>query len=397
MAKKYINKAEGTDPIVKARIMSIPAPYDVRSVVDTYNDLFDKSTYSYSELYVGMLVITYDTQDVYVLSKLPGSRDNAIKWAKNIKWKKINVSEINPEDYLSYYQQKLGARVVGSFDELLSPSLESPFAGMFGVVKVSAESGSESEDESGLYVLTREPNTTASNWYRILGGSGGGNAGSGLDVTEVITSDGSVPAAGTGFSIAANASDALIVETYVDNGLEAGKYYTSRGLSSSDKNGGNVLNTEYIKLTNGGGSYIQLNSSKDKNWIELNIVDDTLGFGMEDVTWIDTKGVEHQMTESPLVLPKETPISFGNKNVNFNGMTETRSNGNDIYTFGSSGSSTYSDVDIYTTDILPTVYAYADGKPVRVLTEGDKDELINMISEATDFTPITDTQIRNLF
>ena len=396
MAKKYINKAEGTDPIIKARIMSIPAPYDVRSVVDTYNDLFDKSTYSYSELYVGMLVITYDTQDVYVLSKLPGSRDNAIKWAKNIKWKKINVSEINPEDYLSYYQQKLGARVVGSFDELLSPSLESPFAGMFGVVKVSAESGSESEDESGLYVLTREPNTTASNWYRILGGSGGGNAGSGLDVTEVITSDGSVPAAGTGFSIAANASDALIVETYVDNGLEAGKYYTSRGLSSSDKNGGNVLNTEYIKLTNGGGSYIQLNSSKDKNWIELNIVDDTLGFGMEDVTWIDTKGVEHQMTESPLVLPKETPISFGNKNVNFNGMTETRSNGNDIYTFGSGGS-TYSDVDIYTTDILPTVYAYADGKPVRVLTEGDKDELINMISEATDFTPITDTQIRNLF
>ena len=397
MAKKYINKAEGTDPIIKARIMSIPAPYDVRSVVDTYNDLFDKSTYSYSELYVGMLVITYDTQDVYVLSKLPGSRDNAIKWAKNIKWKKINLSEINPANYLSYYQQKLGARVVGSFDELLSPSLESPFAGMFGVVKVSAESGSESEDESGLYVLTREPNTTASNWYRILGGSGGGNAGSGLDVTEVITSDGSVPAAGTGFSIAANASDALIVETYVDNGLEAGKYYTSRGLSSSDKNGGNVLNTEYIKLTNGGGSYIQLNSSKDKNWIELNIVDDTLGFGMEDVTWIDTKGVEHQMTESPLVLPKETPISFGNKNVNFNGMTETRSNGNDIYTFGSSGSSTYSDVDIYTTDILPTVYAYADGKPVRVLTEGDKDELINMISEATDFTPITDTQIRNLF
>ena len=396
MAKKYINKAEGTDPIVKARIMSIPAPYDVRSVVDTYNDLFDKSTYSYSELYVGMLVITYDTQDVYVLSKLPGSRDNAIKWAKNIKWKKINLSEINPANYLSYYQQKLGARVVGSFDELLSPSLESPFAGMFGVVKVSAESGSESEDESGLYVLTREPNTTASNWYRILGGSGGGNAGSGLDVTEVITSDGSVPAAGTGFSIAANASDALIVETYVDNGLEAGKYYTSRGLSSSDKNGGNALNTEYIKLTNGGGSYIQLNSSKDKNWIELNIVDDTLGFGMEDVTWIDTKGIEHQMTESPLVLPKETPISFGNKNVNFNGMTETRSNGNDIYTFGSSGS-TYSDVDIYTTDILPTVYAYADGKPVRVLTEGDKDELINMISEATDFTPITDTQIRNLF
>ena len=396
MAKKYINKAEGTDPIVKARIMSIPAPYDVRSVVDTYNDLFDKSTYSYSELYVGMLVITYDTQDVYVLSKLPGSRDNAIKWAKNIKWKKINLSEINPANYLSYYQQKLGARVVGSFDELLSPSLESPFAGMFGVVKVSAESGSESEDESGLYVLTREPNTTASNWYRILGGSGGGNAGSGLDVTEVITSDGSVPAAGTGFSIAANASDALIVETYVDNGLEAGKYYTSRGLSSSDKNGGNVLNTEYIKLTNGGESYIKFNSADNANWIELSIVDDSLGFGMKDVTWIDSEGVEHQMTESPLILPKETPISFGDKSVDFRGMTETRSNDDGVYTFGTDGS-TYSDIDIYTSNVLPTVYAYADGTKVRVLTEGDKYELENMISEATDFSPITDEQIRSLF
>ena len=364
-------------------------PADIRTVVSNVEDLTNGTI---PNVYQGLVVNIAGTGDLYVFI---GTSIRAAKLPKN--WIKVGGEEINPANYLSYYQQKLGARVVGSFDELLSPSLESPFAGMFGVVKVSAESGSESEDESGLYVLTREPNTTASNWYRILGGSGGGNAGSGLDVTEVITSDGSVPAAGTGFSIAANASDALIVETYVDNGLEAGKYYTSRGLSSSDKNGGNVLNTEYIKLTNGGGSYIQLNSSKDKNWIELNIVDDTLGFGMEDVTWIDTKGIEHQMTESPLVLPKETPISFGNKNVNFNGMTETRSNGNDIYTFGSSGSSTYSDVDIYTTDILPTVYAYADGKPVRVLTEGDKDELINMISEATDFTPITDTQIRNLF
>ena len=364
-------------------------PADIRTVVSNVEDLTNGTI---PNVYQGLVVNIAGTGDLYVFI---GTSIRAAKLPEN--WIKVGGEEINPANYLSYYQQKLGARVVGSFDELLSPSLESPFAGMFCVVKVSAESGSESEDESGLYVLTREPNTTASNWYRILGGSGGGNAGSGLDVTEVITSDGSVPAAGTGFSIAANASDALIVETYVDNGLEVGKYYTSRGLSSSDKNGGNVLNTEYIKLTKGGGSYIQLNSSKDKNWIELNIVDDTLGFGMEDVTWIDTKGVEHQMTESPLVLPKETPISFGNKNVNFNGMTETRSNGNDIYTFGSSSGSTYSDVDIYTTDILPTVYAYADGKPVRVLTEGDKDELINMISEATDFTPITDTQIRNLF
>ena len=381
MAKKYINKTQGTDPIISSRNMIVAAPYDVRSVVDTYNDLFDKNTYSYTELYIGMLVITYDTQDVYVLSKLPGSRDNAIKWAENIKWKKINTSEINPEDYLSYYQEQLGAKVLNSADGLVG--IANPFTGQFAYVK---DDPNTSEDESGLYIYTGQ------GWKRIF--TGNSTSGSG-DVSNVITTDGTIPESGTGFSISANDPNALIEETYVDSALESGKYYTSRGLSSSDKNGGNTLNTEYIKLTNGGESYIKLNSADNANWIELSIVDDSLGFGMGDVTWIDSEGVEHKMTESPLVLPKETPISFGNKTVDFNGMTETRSDGSS-YIFGNDGS-TYSDVDIYTSDVLPTVYAYADGTPVRVLTEGDKYELENMISEATDFSSITDEQIADLF
>ena len=381
MAKKYINKTEGTDPIIKARVMSMPAPYDVRSVVDTYNDLFDKSTYSYSELYVGMLVITYDTQDVYVLSKLPGSRDNAIKWAENIKWKKINASEINPEDYLSYYQEQLGAKVLNSADGLVG--IANPFTGQLAYVK---DDPNTSEDESGLYIYTGQ------GWKKIFTGNSASGSG---DISSVITTDGTIPESGTGFSISANDPDALIEETYVDNGFEPNTYYTSRGLSSSDKNGGNALNTEYIKLTKGGESYIQLNSSINENWIELSIVDDSLGFGMKDVTWIDSEGVEHQMTESPLVLPKETPISFGDKAVDFKGMTETRSDGSS-YIFGNDGS-TYNDIDIYTSNVLPTVYAYADGTPVRVLTEGDRYELENMISEATDFSPITREQIASLF
>lgn len=381
MAKKYISKTQGTDPIISSRNMIVAAPYDVRSVVDTYNDLFDKNTYSYTELYIGMLVITYDTQDVYVLSKLPGSRDNAIKWAENIKWKKINASEINPEDYLSYYQEQLGAKVLNSADGLVG--IANPFTGQFAYVK---DDPNTSEDESGLYIYTGQ------GWKRIF--TGNSTSGSG-DVSNVITTDGTIPESGTGFSISANDPNALIEETYVDSVLESGKYYTSRGLSSSDKNGGNTLNTEYIKLTKGGESYIQLNSADNTNWIELSIVDDSLGFGMGDVTWIDSEGVEHQMTGSPLVLPKETPISFGNKVVDFNGMTETRSDGSS-YIFGNDGS-TYSDVDIYTSDVLPTVYAYADGTPVRVLTEGDKYELENMISEATDFSSITDEQIADLF
>ena len=381
MAKKYISKTEGTDPIIKSRNMLVAAPYDVRSVVDTYNDLFDKNTYSYTELYIGMLVITYDTQDVYVLSKLPGSRDNAIKWAENIKWKKINASEINPADYLSYYQEQLGAKVLNSADGLVG--IANPFTGQFAYVK---DDPNTSEDESGLYIYTGQ------GWKRIF--TGNSTSGSG-DVSNVITTDGTIPESGTGFSISANDPNALIEETYVDNGFEPNTYYTSRGLSSSDKNGGNALNTEYIKLTKGGESYIQLNSADNTNWIELSIVDDSLGFGMKDVTWIDSEGVEHKMTESPLVLPKETPISFGDKVVDFKGMTETRSDGSS-YIFGNDGS-TYSDIDIYTSDVLPTVYAYADGTPVRVLTEGDKDELVNMISEATDISAITDEQIADLF
>ena len=381
MAKKYISKTEGTDPIIKSRNMLVAAPYDVRSVVDTYNDLFDKNTYSYTELYIGMLVITYDTQDVYVLSKLPGSRDNAIKWAENIKWKKINASEINPADYLSYYQEQLGAKVLNSADGLVG--IANPFTGQFAYVK---DDPNTSEDESGLYIYTGQ------GWKRIF--TGNSTSGSG-DVSNVITTDGTIPESGTGFSISANDPNALIEETYVDNGFEPNTYYTSRGLSSSDKNGGNALNTEYIKLTKGGGSYIQLNSANNANWIELSIVDDSLGFGMKDVTWIDSEGIEHQMTESPLVLPKETPISFGNKVVDFKGMTETRSDGSS-YIFGNDGS-TYSDIDIYTSNVLPTVYAYADGTPVRVLTEGDRYELENMISEATDFSSITDEQIADLF
>ena len=381
MAKKYINKTQGTDPIISSRNMLVAAPYDVRSVVDTYNDLFDKNTYSYTELYIGMLVITYDTQDVYVLSKLPGSRDNAIKWKENIKWKKINASEINPADYLSYYQEQLGAKVLNSADGLVG--IANPFTGQFAYVK---DDPNTSEDESGLYIYTGQ------GWKKIFTGNSASGSG---DISSVITTDGTIPESGTGFSISANGPDALIEETYVDNSLEPNTYYTSRGLSSSDKNGGNALNTEYIKLTKGGESYIQLNSADNANWIELNIVDGSLGFGMEDVTWIDSEGVEHKMTESPLVLPKETPISFGDKVVDFKGMTETRRDGSS-YIFGNDGS-TYSDIDIYTSNVLPTVYAYADGTPVRVLTEGDKDELVNMISEATDFSSITDEQIADLF
>ena len=382
MAKTYYDSRYDQDSIIHSYSMGMSAPFDSRAVVDTTQDLYTKSTFKYAELYVGMVVVTLDTNDMYVLSVKPKVTVTSSKWHDAIVWKKIGNVDFNPEDYLSYYQEQLGAKVLNSADGLVG--IANPFTGQLAYVK---DDPNTSEDESGLYIYTGQ------GWKRIF--TGNSVSGSG-DVSNVITTDGTIPESGTGFSISANDPNALIEETYVDSALESGKYYTSRGLSSSDKNGGNALNTEYIKLTKGGGSYIQLNSADNANWIELSIVDDSLGFGMKDVTWIDSEGVEHQMTESPLVLPKETPISFGDKAVDFKGMTETRSNEDGVYTFGTDGS-TYSDIDIYTSNVLPTVYAYADGTKVRVLTEGDKYVLENMISEATDFSPITDEQIRSLF
>ena len=349
-------------------------PVDIRTVVSSKDDLTNGTI---PNVYKGIVVNVAGTGDLYVFI---GTSVRDAKLPKN--WIKVGGKEINPADYLSYYQEQLGAKVLNSADGLVG--IANPFTGQFAYVK---DDPNTSEDESGLYIYTGQ------GWKRIFTGNSASGSG---DVSNVITTDGTIPESGTGFSISANDPNALIEETYVDSALESGKYYTSRGLSSSDKNGGNALNTEYIKLTKGGESYIQLNSADNTNWIELSIVDDSLGFGMKDVTWIDSEGIEHQMTENPLVLPKETPISFGNKTVDFNGMTETRSNDGSSYTFGVDGS-TYSDIDIYTSDVLPTVYAYADGTPVRVLTEGDKDELVNMISEATDISAITDEQIADLF
>lgn len=383
MGKSYISSAGGS-ALSSVKKFNVKAPFDVRSVVETYDDLYSKDTYSYTEVYVGMLVVVKDTKDLYVCTASPSVRDTTQdKWGAAIKWKKINASEINPADHLLYYQEQLGAKILDSAESL--GSIANPFTGQFAYVK---DDPNTSEDESGLYIYTGQ------GWMKIFTGNSASGSG---DISSVITSDGTVPTSGTGFSIAADGPDALVEETYVDNGFAPNTYYTSRGLNSSKQNGGSDIDYSHIKLTKGNSeSYIQLNSTDDPNWIELYIAKDdySLGFGMGDVTWMDSQGVVHPMETNPLVLPKEIPISFGDKTVDFRGMTETRSDG--VYTFGTDGS-TYSDVDIYTSKVLPTVYAYADGTPVRVLTEGDKYELENMISEATDFSPITDEEIRNLF
>lgn len=388
MAKTYYDSQYDQDSIIHSYSMGMPAPFDSRAVVDTTQDLYTKSTFKYAELYVGMVVVTLDTNDIYVLSVKPKATVNSSKWPDTIVWKKIGDVNFEPADYLSYYQEQLGAKILNSADGLVG--IANPFAGQFAYVK---DDPNTSEDESGLYIYTGQ------GWKKIFTGNSASGSG---DISSVITTDGTIPESGTGFSITSNDPDALVEEIYVDDYLHAGLYYTSKGINSSKDNGGNELEgIDYITLSN-GDSWIRFDK---ESTITLYIRDESLGFNMENIVGIiDSTGTEtrnpyagYPYTESPisLTLGGNTFIKF-NKDIYFTGMTEVRGEDSTEYIFGQTGSN-YEDLDIYSVNVLPTVYAYADGTPVRVLTEGDKDELISMISEATDFTPITDTQIRNLF
>lgn len=348
-------------------------PLDVRLVVNAVEDLTNGTI---PNLYTGIVVNVKGTGDLYILTS------NA-RGASNINnWKKVGSGsgEIDPEDYLSYYQEKLGAVILDSVSGL--SSIESPFIGQFAYVKDDPNS---SEDESALYVYN------GSNWVSI---STGGS--SSADMSTVITTDGAMPTSGSGITVSNDAEGAFVEETYVDDYLHAGVYYTSRGLNGSLSNGGSELgdDVDYITLSNSGTSYIKLFASSNENWIELYVDDDTLGFIMSDVKYVDGEGTEHVMSSNPLVLPKEGVISFS-VDVDFTGLDETRNDDPTTYEFGNTGSN-YNDVDIYNSKVLPTIYAYSDNTPVRVLTEGDKEELLSKIGEAEPET-ISNEDIMDLF
>lgn len=355
-------------------------PIDDRMVVDTIDDL---TNLSLEPTYAGMMVSVVGTDenganivDTYILLK--GGR----KYSKFISnWKKIGGTDINPDDF--------GARIVDSVDALTN--LPFTFEGQFAIVKDTQ--GASEVDESGLYVLIDKTNNL---WQKVIS-TGGSQSG---DISDVITTDGTVPTSGSGLSINGNDKDAFIEEIYLSNNdvMEGNKFYTSRGLNASDKNGGELKDENFIVLSKGGGSYIKLfpAGSLDGNWIELSITDESLGLSMSDIKYIDAGGVIHTMEENPLVLPYETPISFGN-DFTLNGLKETRHGDASEYVFGEGVGSTYNDVDIYTSNILPTVYAYSNGTPVKVLTEADKTEIITIIEENSEPEVITNPEIIALF
>lgn len=358
-------------------VVSENKPLDVRLVVNAVEDLTNGTI---PNLYTGIVVNVKGTGDLYILTS------NA-RGASNINnWKKVGggSGEINPEDYLSYYQEKLGAVILDSVSGL--SSIESPFIGQFAYVKDDPNS---SEDESALYVYN------GNNWVPISTG------GSSTDMSTIITTDGTMPTSGNGISVSTEEDGSFVEEIYADDYLHSGVYYTSRGINSSKDNGGNELEgIDYITLSN-GDSWIRFDN---KSTITIYIRDDSLGFNMENIVGIiDSNGTEiknpyagYPYTESPISisLNGKTYIKF-NKDIYFTGLTETRDDGSEEYIFGQTGSN-YEDLDFYTTNILPTVYAYSNGEAVRVLTEGDKEELLNKIDEAEPET-ISNEDIMDLF
>ena len=128
MGKSYKDFTGGS-ALSTVKEIKVKAPFDVRGIVDTYDDLYSKDTYSYTEVYVGMLVVVKDTKDLYVCTASPSSRDTTqAKWGAAIKWKKINYA-------------------IDSIDDL--EDIENPYVGQFAYVK---DDPNTSEDESGLYI-----------------------------------------------------------------------------------------------------------------------------------------------------------------------------------------------------------------------------------------------------
>ena len=220
--------------------------------------------------------------------------------------------------------------------------------------------------------------------------------------SEVITTDGTQPTSGSGLSVSDNAENAFVEEVYADDYLHAGVYYASKGIAGSDKNGGSELEgVGHIVLSNGGNSWIKINS---RGVMTVLIEDDSLGFNAENIVGLISNDHEYINPYEGHAYPgSRLTFSLGSGDmikfdidVDFTGFTEVRDDESEEYIFGQTGSN-YEDIDFYSVNVLPTVNAYVDGVSTRVLTEGDKLELANMIDEKSSIQPISNQEILNLF
>ena len=191
-------------------VISANKPIDVRTVVDTYEDLVNVA-----RPYTGIVVGVKGTADLYVLT-------SSIRGVKKLSnWVKVGGSDFKPEDYTSYYNVK----VKDTPEELTS--VENAYQGMLVYVKDNADT---SEDESGLYILVGDDSTVITNWKKVTSGGGSG------DVQSVITTDGTIPTSNSGIKVT-KIDSTDVEEVYADDETGTILFYTE--YKASDGQQGN--------------------------------------------------------------------------------------------------------------------------------------------------------------
>lgn len=314
--------------------IGVDAPIDDRFVVETFDDLVNNYLYGGVHYYTGVTVYVADEKQIYVLTASPSELDE------------LTIGD-DPETELKKYWIKIssgssnGHSIVSSIDRLTDNSIDSLAKG--SVVYVNNVSDTLN---NGLYILIGDDATDISNWMR--------NSGA---VTIQKTNE--------------------VVRDYIssDNTISSDKFYTSQGLNTYEDD--ETAGEDYITLSNGGSSYIKLYNGSNDKWIVMNLVDDSLGFSIDDVSIIGSNGkVAGYLNGTE--LSKGTLVKFG-KDIDFTGFIETRPDGT-TYTFGVDGSN-YEDVDIYTEKDIVNVTVYDGSKSAKVLTDVDKDEIEDKISE----------------
>ena len=345
------------------------APIDERFVVLTLDDLTNGT--SITNPYTGLVVYVESEEDLYVLTATDAIKKNA----KNIEyWKKFGLNS-----------NKSKVIIVSSVGDLTDESIEDISKGALVYVDESQES--DSEDNSGLYVLIDDDSTSINNWIKVSGA-----VSSDFNIDDYLSINENAPLSGNGIRIT-DTQESVLDYISDDNTIKADEFYTSFGLNSYDSDDSDIYDYEYITLSNGGSSYIKLFDKNGENWISMNLVDDSLGFTLSDVKVKSPDGTISDYTNET-EIPVGTFVSFGS-DVDFNGFDESRSNGEN-YIFGETGS-TYENVDIYSESKIIDTYAYNNGNSVRLLTELDKESIDDRLEENADRIESINDKVDNIY
>lgn len=314
MGRTYVNDNIATSSGIPF-LIGTKAPLDVRTVLDSVEDLKNKTIAS--SAYIGLTVYIVEESSFYVCIKQSrGALTDSNVWEY---WKRVDV------DY--------SVRIVESKDNLTDgTTIMFPYQGMMVYVT----------SESALYILMEKGASKANNidnWKKISVTSSASLADKvGINVA---------PEGGSGFKITENKK--VIIEDYVnvENYIKAGYNYTSKGVNSYEADSNFIYDS--VKLSKGGDSYIELYANGD-NWMMVYDEDNSLGLS----------------ELSGKTFPKETFVCFG-VDIQFTDDW-TISYGEESRLFVDSD---YDLIDIYRSENAPEVYAYLEGEEVRMLTEDD--------------------------